>query len=489
MASEGKELHLLFFPFMAKGHMLPMIDMAKLFAARGPRVSILTTPANAASIGPSAVHLHVIPFPSTEFSLPDGCESRSSDLSDDALARFFHATASLRQPFDDALANLRPDCVVTDMFMPWTHHVAAARGVPRIVFHGTSTFARCATDAYSRWHGGDDSGALIIPGLPHRIQMLRTQFVDYEKLKWTAMEFLSDLHREGEEVEPKGYGVLLNSFYELEPDYVDYFREVMGRKAWTVGPVSLDRRGEHLTCVGVRCLEWLKEREIGSVVYVCFGSSGCFSPQQMREITLGLEASGHPFVWVVRSAGAEDWAPQGKGVVLRGWAPQMSILNHAAVGGFVTHCGWNSSLEGICAGLAMVTWPLFAEQFYNERLLVDVLRIAVPAGSNIYAFKEEDRTIVRGEAVGEAVRRVMEGGEEEEGEGVREDGQESGGEGWVVSSGDCRVDSRSKESKQIIVMFYIIGGIYDMCFCLRVYNSIYIFNNSLKFQWKGTFFL
>jgi hypothetical protein len=63
---------------------------------------------------------------------------------------------------------------------------------------------------------------------------------------------------------------------------------------------------------------------------------------------------------------------EGKGLIIRGWAPQVLILDHEAVGGFVTHCGWNSTLEGVTAGVPMVTWPMFAEQFFNEKLVTQV---------------------------------------------------------------------------------------------------------------------
>ena len=68
---------------------------------------------------------------------------------------------------------------------------------------------------------------------------------------------------------------------------------------------------------------------------------------------------------------------EGKGLIIRGWAPQFLILDHEPVGGFVTHCGWNSILEGVTAGVPMVTWPMSGEQFYNEKLVTQVLEIGI----------------------------------------------------------------------------------------------------------------
>ncbi|KAJ8572380.1 hypothetical protein K7X08_008891 [Anisodus acutangulus] len=112
----------------------------------------------------------------------------------------------------------------------------------------------------------------------------------------------------------------------------------------------------------------------------------------MRDLAMGIEDSEQEFIWVVREGKIEqeneEWLPEGfderrkeKGLIIRGWAPQVLILDHKAIGAFVTHCGWNSTLEGISAGVPMVTWPVFAEQFFNEKLVTEVLRIGVGVGS------------------------------------------------------------------------------------------------------------
>ncbi|KAH7854322.1 hypothetical protein Vadar_012538 [Vaccinium darrowii] len=116
-----------------------------------------------------------------------------------------------------------------------------------------------------------------------------------------------------------------------------------------------------------------------------------FSAAQLVEIGLGLEASGWRLVWVVREGKLEEfekWVMEdgfeernkGRGILIRGWTPQVLILSHSAIGGFVMHCRWNSTLEGLCAGVPMVMWPLFADQFYNEKLVVQVLRVGVRVG-------------------------------------------------------------------------------------------------------------
>nr|UYE91533.1 putative glycosyltransferase [Anoectochilus roxburghii] len=443
-STAAPDLHILFFPYMAQGHMLPMVDMANLFAARGGvTVTILTTPANAVIIR-SAIHrsdppisLRLIPFPSAAAGLPEGCENRFSLPSDSFRANFYRALPLLRHPFDEVLQDLRPDCVVSDAFLPWTYYVAEDRGIPRLLFDGTGFFYRCATHAVDQSNPIDNlqpgATSFVLDGLPHRLEMLLSQTMEYANWKpWPGSAEFGSMNRQRKEVEPKNYGVIVNSFYELESDYVDHYRKVVGRKAWHVGPVSLfNQNAAEQPIRGSsgngsvdtdKSLEWLGRQKPGSVIYVCFGSVTEITGKQIVKIAAGLEAAGHPFLWVVRGGGVkclpegfeERVASEGKGMVICGWAQQLLILNHAAVGGFVTHCGWNSTIEGISAGLPMVTWPLFADQFCNEKLLVEVVKVGVGVGSKVCSMNAEDRQLVEAEAVEEAVRKVMGEGEEAE---------------------------------------------------------------------------
>ena len=176
------------------------------------------------------------------------------------------------------------------------------------------------------------------------------------------------------------------------------------------------------------CLRWLDGKEPDSVVYVSFGSIAQADAKQAVELGLGLEASGHPFIWVIRNAGEYDGAMRafldelearvaGRGLLIRGWALQVVILSHAAVGGFVTHCGWNSMMEAITAGLPVVTWPHFTDQFLNQKMVVDVLGIGVSVGITepLLYQKVEKEIVVGRNVVEEAVRSVMGGGEEAKG--------------------------------------------------------------------------
>ncbi|TXG64247.1 hypothetical protein EZV62_011241 [Acer yangbiense] len=199
----------------------------------------------------------------------------------------------------------------------------------------------------------------------------------------------------------------------------------MGRKAWHLRPISLSNRhiedidqGANNTASmdGQECLRWLDSKKPKSVLYVCFGSMFRFSAAQLLEIARGLEASGQHFMWVqINNEDKEEWMPegfeermQGKGFIKRGRAPQIQILEHEAVGGFLTHCEWNSILESIAAGVPMATWPLYGEQFFNEKLVTDVLRIGVGVGAQEWSrWIDEKIFIVKKDDIANAVTQLM----------------------------------------------------------------------------------
>nr|QZL13807.1 putative glycosyltransferase GT3 [Dioscorea zingiberensis] len=421
-------LRVFFFPLMSPGHMIPMIDVAKLFARHGAATTIITTPANepfarpaidrANSSSPPLPHpinLIFLPFPSSvHHLLPAGHENFSSITSDDDFNKLFTALFALDTPFGHLLQSHQPDCLVSDSVFTWSAAISADLNIPRLIFHGPGIFTLCIHDNLNLHDVYGQATTFTIQDIPHDIHMNRWEVPNIFTLPmWLQM--LRD-------AEDKSYGVVVNSFYELEPDYAELYRRKPGRRAWYIGPVSLyNESADEKAVRGLAETEheeltsWLDTKPAGSVVYVSFGSLCVFSVDQVEEIAAGLEISGHCFVWVVRDKGPStpegfEERVKGRGVVVRGWVPQVVLLGHVAVGGFVNHCGWNSVLEGISAGLPMVTWPLMHEQFINEKLVNEVLGIGVRARR-----EGQDPTVVIGrEEVGGAVRRLMDGGDEAE---------------------------------------------------------------------------
>ncbi|GAV72732.1 UDPGT domain-containing protein, partial [Cephalotus follicularis] len=165
------------------------------------------------------------------------------------------------------------------------------------------------------------------------------------------------------------------------------------------------------------CLTWLDSQPSQSVVYLSFGSMGRFSLKQLSETAIALDASGVRFLWVVRNPlpdngsqpllGAEEpsleeFLPEGfldrtkdRGFVVKSWAPQVKVLNHDSVGGFVTHCGWNSTLEAVSAGVPMLAWPLFAEQKITRTFLVEEIKVALSVAESRDGFVNADDLKIR----------------------------------------------------------------------------------------------
>uniref|UniRef100_K3ZZA3 Glycosyltransferase n=1 Tax=Setaria italica TaxID=4555 RepID=K3ZZA3_SETIT len=175
------------------------------------------------------------------------------------------------------------------------------------------------------------------------------------------------------------------------------------------------------------CVRWLDAQAPASIVFLCFGSRGWMDARQAREVAAGLERSGRSFLWVLRGppAGSSSMYPtdadlgdllpdgflertKGKGLVWPSWAPQTEILAHAAVGGFVTHCGWNSILESLWHGVPMAPWPLYAEQPLNAFELVACMGVAVELGVGT----GKDGSFVEAAEVERAVKELVGGGEE-----------------------------------------------------------------------------
>lgn len=320
------------------------------------------------------------------------------------------------------------------MALPWTIQVADKFNVPRLVFYSFSAlYLLCmanlrATDFGEKIMAAPDSQLIPIPNLPDPIQVTKSQLIftlDPEFLEWENQMAKAD---------SASYGFIVNSFDGLEPKYMEEFKKSIGSdKVWCIGPVSLcnkdtkdkAERGNKAAIDEQECMEWLDKQEPESVVYAALGSLCNLIAAQIIELGLALESSNRPFIWAIRQTKAtekevENWLAESnfeerikdRGLVVRGWAPQVLILSHPAVGGFVTHCGWNSTIEGISTGVPMVAWPLFADQILNEKLIVEVLKIGVSVGVEKclrWGVEEEIGVQVKMEAIRDAIEKVMSG--------------------------------------------------------------------------------
>lgn len=162
------------------------------------------------------------------------------------------------------------------------------------------------------------------------------------------------------------------------------------------------------------CIKWLTERASRSVVYVSFGSLAQLEAEQMEELAQGLKTCNEYFLWVVRSS-EESKLPENlseetskKGLIVS-WCPQLEVLAHKATGCFITHCGWNSTLEALSLGVPLVAMPQWTDQSTNSKFIKDVWKIGIEA-------KIDERGIVERAEIVRCINHVMEG---EEGEEIR----------------------------------------------------------------------
>ncbi|XP_021714358.1 soyasapogenol B glucuronide galactosyltransferase-like [Chenopodium quinoa] len=436
------ELKIIFLPFPTPGHILPMADLAKTLASHGVECIIITTPANAPLFQTSdnnlPITIHALPFPAADVGLPPGIENFSKIASDDMRSKIFTGIHMLGSATQDLIRDLLPlDCIVSDMFYPWTSDFAAEIGVPRVFQLTSSIFSSCCglcvkfNAPHEQVENDDDF--VTLPSLPHKIEMRKSQIPLWVRIP-NRFTYLMNVIREAE---LKSTWVLANTFGEAEKEYEECYNKLTGIKVLNIGPLFFCNKKEddkassaELDCWKT-CLDWLDQKKPRSVLYISFGSLTLFPDEQLHEIAAGLEASGHDFIWAVKQKKAEkteesnedeQWSvdefrkkmeASNKGLIIQGWAPQKLILQHQAIGGMVTHCGWNTLLEGVSiAGVPIITWPQFAEQFYNERLVVDVLKIGVAVGVTQWCNLEDTgKEFVSREKVETAVRAVMDSSE------------------------------------------------------------------------------
>jgi UDP:flavonoid glycosyltransferase YjiC (YdhE family) len=173
--------------------------------------------------------------------------------------------------------------------------------------------------------------------------------------------------------------LLCNWFHELDPSAPDFIPNML-----PIGPLLANERPVgNLYREDLTCLSWLNKQPAGSVIYVAFGSTSLvsISQHQFDELALGLELIGRPFLWVNKSdlitKGINSKFPDGLGKIVQ-WAPQEKVLAHPSVACFLTHCGWNSTMEGLSSGVPFLCWPHFGDQLYVQSCICDVWKVGLP---------------------------------------------------------------------------------------------------------------
>ncbi|CAH1413194.1 unnamed protein product [Lactuca virosa] len=194
--------------------------------------------------------------------------------------------------------------------------------------------------------------------------------------------------------------VICNSSVELEPATFNQFPQLL-----PIGPLLASNRlanqTGHFWQEDSTCLKWLDQQPACSVIYIAFGSITILNQKQFKELALGLEHSCKSFLWVVRTGMVKETTttfPYGyvERVESRGkivsWAPQQKVLAHPSVACFMTHCGWNSSLEGVINGLPFLCWPYFTDQILNETIICEIWKTGL-------GFRKDEQGVISKEEI------------------------------------------------------------------------------------------
>lgn len=475
--------HIVMLPFMAQGHLIPFLALARKLqekkttsALADLTITIANTPLNIKHLrtaiskdqsfrDSNQIQLRALPFNSSDHGLPPETENTES-LPLHKIIELFVSSASLESPFRDLISEITaksdgqtPVCIISDIFMGWANDVANDFGIPNVSFttggaYGTAAYVSLWQHLPHRLPGAGDEFKL--PGFPdscnfhisHLHPFLRNANGSDPWSKFFQLQLSKSL---------ECFGMLCNTAEEIEPLGLDILRKYTKLPVWCIGPllppqmlikkpswklqISGQHSGREPGLPSEKCMEWLdKHGERNSVLYISFGSQNTISASQMMALAMGLEESGKSFIWCIRPPigydikgefRSSEWLPEGfekrvlgKGLIVHGWAPQLDILCHKSIGAFLSHCGWNSVMESLSQGVAMVGWPLAAEQGYNSKMLMEDLGVCVELcrGTQSKLEKDEVKKVVefvlgengeemrkKADEIGDLIRRGVEG--------------------------------------------------------------------------------
>ncbi|XWS33407.1 hypothetical protein CRYUN_Cryun22dG0079900 [Craigia yunnanensis] len=440
--AEGTELHIAMFPWLAFGHLIPYLELAKLMAQKGHKISFISTPRNIdrlpklpASLA-SSIQFIKLPLPDVE-NLPENAEA-TIDLPYKKVIYLKIAFDGLQESLVKFLETSSPDWILHDFTAYWLPSLARNLGIFTTFFSIfiAATIAQLKPSSTLIDNQDDRKTPQDFTVPPKWIPFPSTvAFRLFEILRVFNESFDGtdsdsqippDICR-AEKVLESCDALAIRSCWEFEPEFLYLLEKLHQKPVIPVGqpPTTAYEDGDNSeTWKPIK--EWLDKQEKGTVLYVAFGSESKPSQQDLTEMALGLELSGLPFFWVLRTRrGLADnelfELPQGfeervkgRGVIFTSWAPQLKILAHDSVGGFLTHSVWTSVVEALQFESTLILLTFLADQGYNARVLEEKkIGYSIPRNDNDGSFTRK--------SVAESLRFVM---VEEEGKIYREKAKE-----------------------------------------------------------------
>ncbi|KAL0863604.1 hypothetical protein Bca101_042722 [Brassica carinata] len=373
--------HVVAMPWPGRGHINPMMNFCKRLLFRDPNliVTFVVTEEWLGFIGsepkPDRIHFATLP------NLIPSELVRANNFTGFIDAIY----TNLEEPFEhllDRLSSPPPTVIISDTFVVWAVRVGTRRNIPVASF-----WTESATILSLFTHSDLLAAHGHFPVDPSESK--EDEVVDYiPGLSPTRLRDLPEIYH--------GFS------HQLEPKAVDFFASKFDFPVYTTGPlIPFEELAAGNDVSKPEYIQWLDEQPESSVLYISQGSFLSVSEAEMEEIVGGVRESGVRFLWVARG---------GESKLRR--LLKLRVLCHAAVGGFWTHCGFNSTLEGIYSGVPMLTFPLFWDQFLNAKMIVEDWRVGMRIKSN------KKTELIRRDEIKELVKRFMDG-ESEEGKEMR----------------------------------------------------------------------
>ncbi|KAL3755670.1 hypothetical protein ACJRO7_002681 [Eucalyptus globulus] len=439
---------ILLYPSPGRGHLASMVELGKHILDRHPSFSVTvlllsTPPPDTHLIDPvSATHPSMTFHHLPAISLPNSDHLSSSPanfiLSTFEIVRLHNPT--LHENLVSLSKSSAVKAFVIDFFCNAAFGVSASLNIPTYYYFtsgasGLASFLYIPALHVKYPESFKDLNVPIqIPGFPPVSPRDMPMAISNRKLEVYSY-FLETAVQMA-----KSTGLIVNTFDSFEASTLKALRDGLcvpdgaTPPTYCVGPLVATGGGTKDGDERQECLVWLDSQPSRSVLFLSFGSMGVFSTRQLKEMAVGLERSEVRFLWVVRVPPPHDEArrmlaeleprvdsflpegfvdrTRGRGMIVESWAPQVEVLSHGSVGGFVTHCGWNSVLEAVCHGVPMLAWPLYAEQKLNRVSLVEEMKLALSVTES-----EEDDGLV---SAGELEERVNELMRSEKGRAIRD---------------------------------------------------------------------
>ncbi|XP_031257640.1 UDP-glycosyltransferase 83A1-like [Pistacia vera] len=391
--------HILAVPTPAQGHVIPLLEFSQCLVKHGFRVTFVNT---------EFIHKRVMDALQEQnyigdeneihlATIPDGFEpwEDRSDLGKLCEKTFTVMPGKLEELIEKI--NREEDekiiCVIADGTAGFPIQVAEKMKIKKAAFWPAA--AASLKLLYDTQNLIDD-GVIDNEGTPIKNQMIQLgqnmPVIHSSNLIWanirqglaTQKKIFDFFYKITKAVNVADF-LICNSTYELEPEAFKSVPNIL-----PVGPLlASNRQGNaagNFWPEDSTCLKWLDQQQPNSVIYVAFGSFTVMDKIQFRELALGLELTNKPFLWVVRrdiADNANEAFPEGfqdrvaKRGKMVGWAPQQKVLSHPSIACFFSHCGWNSTMEGLSNGLPFLCWPYFADQFIDEGYICDIWKVGL----------------------------------------------------------------------------------------------------------------